>query len=301
MPRSRLISLIVGLAILSVSSWLIVVNFVGNDVAEREPTISTVTSTVRQTDTQATKTRLSIETLAKVENISIEEAEHRFASFIAEARQEARLKAEGYPPGAYFVSSGRQGYIDPKQVKSVPSGGVIDFDLIRDGKMPSNTARDSGRDAIYIEPLDISHSSLNQAKLIQSEPGGTYRNGEGYARTQELRNAERTPSGKSGWTGLTRVFAQYEQLGNVIFEESDNVAAGTTVLVPQSSINSTVDKFPATLIRLRDSGGKTMSDLSWIGDNNKTYSLKTEKIDDGSVLKLNQLADELMTTVGRRP
>lgn len=294
MQRHQLLCLVAGLAVVSASSWVLLANVDKADLHDRQAAILTITGEAKPIDARAAKTRLSIEALAKAENISIAEAEHRFASFIAEAREETRLKAGGYPPGAHLVSSGRQVHIDPNEVKSVPSGGVIDFDLIRSRKMPTNTAREPGRDAIYIEPLDVSGSSLKQAKLVKSEPGGAYLNGEGYARTQELRNAERTPSGKSGWTGMTRVFSEYEQLGNVILEESDNAAAGITVLVPRSSINSAVGKFPATLIRLKDSGGKTMSDLSWIGDKDRTYSLKIEAIDDGSVLKLKQLADELM-------
>ena len=117
--------------------------------------------------------------------------------------------------------------------------------------------------------------------------------GSGYASTERLKNLEETPTGRNGWTTLRRVYGNYQGLGYIVFEESDNTAAGITVLVPKNSINSEVEKYPATLARFQDRGGKTMSELSWLGSNGMIYSLKTSKIDDNSVNFLKKIANSI--------
>jgi len=294
MRKVRYSVVIPAIVIILISGWILLGYIHKSGSANDHRKVAVVAGKSSLLDERSAKTRRSIDALAKQENISPEEAERRFATLIAQAREETRLRAGGHPPGVHIVPGEAQDPIDPAKVKTVPVGGVIDFDLIHNGKFPAATVDTSGLDSIYIDPLDISGSSLGQARLVKSEPGGAYLNGDSYARTRELRNAERTPNGKSGWTGLTRVFSGHGQLGDVMLDESDNLAAGITVLVPQSSINSTVSTFPAILTRLQDASGKTMSDLTWIGKNDRTYSLKIKAIDEKSVENLKRLAREIM-------
>lgn len=240
------------------------------------------------------KAQASIKLAAQDAHITLEEAERQLTSSIVKARENARLAAGGYPPGAHIVSGLTKDILDPRKIKSVPAGGVIDFENIRNMHRQLRSGDPSKDESIYIRPLDIDGSDLRNAKLIGYDTNGTLLKGANYAQTAELKRVEQTPSGRSGWTGLTRAYERVDQIDHVIFQESDNIAAGITVLIPENSVNAKVGKFPATLSRFVDTNGKSMSDLSWLGPDGKTYSLKIEQIDDISIARLMKIANDLM-------
>lgn len=239
--------------------------------------------------------KLQFELFSVFEGISVEEAERRHAREILKGREIAIQHSGGYKPGVYIVENRQAAMWGAERIASVPAGHLLDIERIKedkDGILKDGQGLHGDNDR-YIDPIDVSGTDLGKSEMVGYALSGAYLNGPGYARTRELREAEATPSGRSGWTGLTRVYENVSSLGDVVLEESDIVAARSTALIPRAYVNAEVSGMPATLLRSQDASGKTTTSLSWASKEGKTYDLTIGKIDDDSVRSLKRLANSL--------
>lgn len=247
------------------------------------------------------KQRRLIHAIATSHDISVAEAERQVARQIHRIRALAIQEAGGYGPGVHIVKDGKGVKWDPSDVEVLPAGQLSDASKIKEDK---NGQLKKGKKLLedkdrYIDPIDVAGSTLGKADDVGYALGGVYLNGPAYASTKELKEVEQTPTGRSGWTQLTRVYQNVRSLGDVVLEESDNTAARIAVRIPDSFVNTSVTGLPATLIRSQDGSGRTMTSLRWVAPGGKTYGLVINQIDNGSVRTLMELAETL--AAGHRP
>ena len=244
-------------------------------------------------DMSPSSRRAAIENIAREQHRSIESIELEIANLIEKSRQDARAIAGNYYPGVHIVPGTEESRINPDAIKYVPNGSLVDFKKITGNselRSPKNLANEK---SLYIEPTDLKETGLVDVNMVGYQVSGGYLNGSDYTQTDVLRKAEATPSGRSGWTGLTRVYAGHATLDRIILDESDTAAARLIVLIPDNTLNSRVGPYRATLGRFKSDDGTTMSDLSWINDAGRSYNLKISQIDDRSVGQLMLLADKI--------
>lgn len=232
------------------------------------------------------------------------------AELLTAIQTKVREEAGGYGPGVHIVPDEKVKMpvmLAPGQTKSsvitdslkgirsVPDGAVFDFkDIAQNGKSGFRPASEIASDAnLYIERRDVSRSGLTNSMLRYYTYSGTFLQGPKGIENPELRKHFETPTGRTGWTGLVRVFDNHPVLGAVLFQESDIAAANGTVLIPQSAINSRVFEYPATLSRKRDTAGRAMSEISWVEEGRRIYSISAGAVDDRSVSALSELAESL--------
>jgi hypothetical protein len=235
------------------------------------------------------------------------------ASEMLDAVQEqVRKQAGGYGPGVHIVPDAQLNMpvkLAPGQTKSsvikdslagvrtVADGVIFDFKgAARSAKPGFRPASElAGDKSLYIDRRDIRKSGLKDSMLRSYTYSGTFLQGPDGIKDAKLRRHFETPTGRTGWTGLLRLFDGHPVLGAVLFQESDVAAAKGTVLIPESAINMRVLEFPATLSRKQDAAGRTMSEISWAEEGRRIYSLSAGAVDDGSVSALRELAEAAAT------
>ncbi|MDQ1158424.1 hypothetical protein QE385_002751 [Sphingomonas sp. SORGH_AS 950] len=264
--------------------------------SSRINTIQVIEDFSKNEKLSAEEARAGIKRIAKREKLSVSQVEAMVAESVQRIRDLNRAAAGGLKPGVHIVSVVGAPALSATKIKVVPIGGVIDIDRNFSAEKvfrgPDNLANDEDS---YIVPLSVVGTNLESAKFAGYYYDGKYLRGDAYAETDRLRSLERTPSGRRGWSGITRVFSDYPEIGRVIFREADNVAAGIVVRVPQNSINTSVGSYPATLIRLQDASGKSMSAVQWYGPDGRTSSLHIRQTDDHSVAAMMHLANDIVT------
>jgi len=267
--------------------------------SSRINTIQVIENFSKNEKLSAEEARAGIKRIAEREKLSVSQVEAMVAESVRRFRDLNRAAAGGgLEPGVHIVSVVGAPALSVTKIKVVPIGGVIDIDRNFSAEKvfrgPENLVNDED---LYIVPLSVVGTNLENAKFEGYCYDGNYLRGDAYAETDRLRSLERTPSGRRGWSGITRVFSDYPKIGRVIFRESDNVAAGIVVRVPQNSINTSVSSYPATLIRLQDASGTSMSAVQWYGPDGRTSSLHIRQTDDHSVAAMMHLANDIVKTM----
>jgi len=263
--------------------------------SSRINTIQVIEDFSKNEKLSAEEARAGIKRIVEREKLSVSQVEAMVAESVQRIRDLNRAAAGGLEPGVHIVSVVGAPALSVTKIKVVPIGGVIDIDRNFSAEKvfrgPENLVNDKNS---YIVPLSVVGTNLERAKFDGYYYDGNYLRGDAYAETDRLRSLERTPSGRRGWSGITRVFSDYPEIGRVIFRESDNVAAGIVVRVPQNSINTSVGSYPATLIRLQDASGKSMSAVQWYGPDGRTSSLHIRQTDIHSVAAMMHLANDIV-------
>lgn len=225
---------------------------------------------------------------------STADVENDIADAIMASRQAARDASGGLGPGVHIVDD-NGAPLSPDDVRQVPDGTIVNFANIESGseKFFSLPYDDMPKDQFFVRDAVLSGTGLENAELKKKIADGVYLKGADDATTERLKNLERTQGGRTGWTGSIQVFTGHDPLGTVILEQSDNVAAGTTVSIPRSSINAVVGGLPASLARMKSGNGATGSTLTWAGAGGKTFTVSIKRIDDAAVAELQRMADRL--------
>ena len=263
--------------------------------SSRINTIQVIEDFSKNEKLSAEEARAGIKRIVEREKLSVSQVEAMVAESVQRIRDLNRTAAGGLEPGVHIVSVVGTPALSVTKIKVVPIGGVIDIDRNFSAEKVFRGAENLVNDEdLYIVPLSVVGTNLANAKFEGYYYDGNYLRGDAYAETDRLRSLERTPSGRRGWSGITRVFSDYPKIGRVIFRESDNVAAGIVVRVPQNSINTLVGSYPATLIRLQDASGKSMSAVQWYGPDGRTSSLHIRQTDDHSVAAMMHLANDIV-------
>jgi hypothetical protein len=100
-------------------------------------------------------------------------------------------------------------------------------------------------------------------------------------------------SGRTGWTGLSRVYDGLPFVGRLVFDENDVASAGSTITVPASTINYSVNGNPATVARMRTASGVASTSITWAEGGKFQYRLSIAQTDMKSVEALKNIADEI--------
>lgn len=101
---------------------------------------------------------------------------------------------------------------------------------------------DEVRDHLAIEPTPLGATMLADADLLGSLPSGTFID--------------------NGWSGVTRVLDS-PMFGRVVLEESDYVAAGAQITLPQASVSGTSNSLPIVITAYRAPSGNGYTEFIW--------------------------------------
>lgn len=108
---------------------------------------------------------------------------------------------------------------------------------------------------LTIVPTVLQGTLLERAVPLGALPSGAFANG--------------------GWTGLTRVFTVPE-LGRVVLEEFDYVAAGTQITIPAESIDGDLNGMPVITDAYRAPSGNGYTEFVWFTER-KQFTLLVGK------------------------
>jgi hypothetical protein len=82
-------------------------------------------------------------------------------------------------------------------------------------------------------------------------------------------------------------------VGRLVFDENDVASAGSTITVPASTINYSVNGNPATVSRMRTTSGIESTSITWAEGGKFRYRLSIAQTDMKSVEALKNIADEI--------
>jgi len=132
-------------------------------------------------------------------------------------------------------------------------------------------------------PIEEITNNLSSPLSIISTTSGIYK-------TMTLAGAiaSNTEKKTGKWTQVSRYFSLAN--GDVlVFSENDYQAARISVVIPEETINETVNGQPATMLIRKTTSGKFFTELSWFTEN-KTYSLHLTGRAVGSGIKNDLVA-----------
>lgn len=230
------------------------------------------------------------------------DVEDAMAKSIERFRKTKRSQIGEFPPGLHIVESlpirGGEGAhptnppVAIEDIKTVPDKHIPDLEAMSSSKSISRDLvrlRTPGN--IYVDMIPSDSGGLKGLEFAGFITSGVYLKGNAHVTSEALRDLLATPSGKTGFSGVTRFFRGHPELGLIAINETDLVAAGSIRIIEAGKINTIVGSYPASLMRFKgeDGLGNLMS-LRWADQSGKYYKIETSEIDDRAVEALMALA-----------
>ncbi|MCC6195051.1 MAG: hypothetical protein IT518_11335 [Burkholderiales bacterium] len=201
------------------------------------------------------------------------------------------------PPG--FPDSIVPGRVVVRPLASSPHNEVARAGIIRNrdemrtqGWMKSPPGRSAMLHGYFEEPRDRSRLRPAMADIVGQLRVAPFPLERTIFSKAELKGV--MPAGgfvDGGWTGVARAMT-VPQLGRVVLEEYDYVAAGSYIVVPEELVDDTVNGLPFQFAVWREETGRTWTEVRWFTAN-KEFRLFIEK----PLRKSEQLFEELQQFV----